>query len=171
MKHLIFASIAVLFAATVSGQFISPNKVGTYSTSTFTPTGNYIGAYLFTSDTDTSGSINFVNKDGGTYKLTAPSVANGSTSSDVLAGQSWVNTNAAPVYGVGVFASATTATVTTTAIKANSIVQVGWYGSTVPSYSVTPSVPTTTIADGSQFVVKSSVSTSDSFYYLIFNHN
>jgi hypothetical protein len=76
-----------------------------------------------------------------------------------------------PVYGVGVFSSATTATVTTTAIKANSIVQIGWYGNTVPAYSVTASVPTSSITPTTSFVVKASVSNSDSFYYLIFNHN
>ena len=95
------------------------------------------------------------------------------TPNDTIA---WYQTSAQtklqiPITGVGVFSSGTTATVTLPNVLANSVIQVGWYGSTVPAYSVVPSVPTTTIIAGTSFQVKASVSNSDSFYYIIFNHN
>lgn len=77
-----------------------------------------------------------------------------------------------PIYGVGVFSAAATATITATAVKSGSIIQVGWFGGTVPSYTVSPIyVPTSTITAGTSFVVKAAASNSDSFYYFIWNHN
>jgi len=78
-----------------------------------------------------------------------------------------------PIYGLNAFASSQSFTVSTSSVKTGSIIQVGWYGVSA-IYSVTPIniyVPTSSIINGQQFVVKSSYSNSDSFWYFIWNHN
>jgi hypothetical protein len=84
-----------------------------------------------------------------------------------------------PILGVGAFSSALTATVTTTAVAASSIIQVSWYSNEVDTIGLY--VPSATVAAGSQFVIKATHSNSDSFYYVIpgginpitgaYNHN
>ena len=77
-----------------------------------------------------------------------------------------------PLYGTGVFSTSTTATITTANVKSSSIIQVGWYGtSAIHSNTATAIyVPSSLISDGINFVVKSSQSQSDSFYYFIWTH-